>query len=69
MVAFMATLIGYIYNQFTGKNLSVLDLTLIGVVFTIVTGYIVYRGITGCTFTSAKDAMRIRTGEKGVLPA
>jgi len=52
MVAFMATLIGYIYNQFTGKNLSVLDLTLIGVVFTIVTGYIAYRGITGSTFTS-----------------
>ena len=47
MVAFMATLIGYIYTQFTGKNLSVLELTLIGVVFTIVTGYIAYRGITG----------------------
>ena len=52
MVAFMATLIGYIYTQFTGKNLSVLDLTLIGVIFTIVTGYIAYRGITGSTFTS-----------------
>jgi amino acid transporter len=52
MVAFMATLIGYIYNQFTGKNLSILELTLIGVVFTIVTGYIAYRGITGSTFTS-----------------
>ena len=52
MVAFMATLIGYLYNQFTGKNLSILDLTLIGVIFTIVTGYIAYRGITGSTFTS-----------------
>ena len=52
MVAFMATLIGYIYNQFTGKSLSVLELTLIGVIFTIVTGYIAYRGITGSTFTS-----------------
>ena len=52
MVAFMATLIGYIYNQFTGKNLSVLELTLIGVIFTIVTGYIAYRGITGSTLTS-----------------
>ncbi|HYW84524.1 MAG TPA: P-II family nitrogen regulator, partial [Spirochaetia bacterium] len=52
MVAFMATLIGYIYNQFTGKNLSILELTLIGVVFSIVTGYIAYRGITGSTFTS-----------------
>jgi len=52
MVAFMATLIGYIYNQFTGKSLSMLDLTLIGVIFTIVTGYIAYRGITGSTWTS-----------------
>ncbi|HYW85639.1 MAG TPA: P-II family nitrogen regulator [Spirochaetia bacterium] len=52
MVAFMATLIGYIYNQFTGKNLSILELTLIGVIFSIVTGYIAYRGITGSTFTS-----------------
>jgi amino acid transporter len=52
MVAFMATLIGYIYNQFTGKNLSILELTLIGVIFTIVTGYIAYRGITGSTLTS-----------------
>jgi APA family basic amino acid/polyamine antiporter len=52
MVAFMATLIGYIYTQFTGKTLSVLELTLIGVIFTIVTGYIAYRGITGSTLTS-----------------
>src|SRR5271157_4542125 len=52
MVAFMATLIGYIYNQFTGKNLSILELTLIGVIVSIVTGYIAYRGITGSTFTS-----------------
>jgi amino acid transporter len=52
MVAFMATLIGYIYTQFTGKNLSILELTLIGVIFSIVTGYIAYRGITGSTFTS-----------------
>jgi APA family basic amino acid/polyamine antiporter len=52
MVAFMATLIGYIYSQFTGKSLSVLELTLIGVIFAIVTGYIAYRGITGSTFTS-----------------
>jgi len=52
MVAFMATLIGYLYTQFTGKNLSILDLTLIGVIFSIVTGYIAYRGITGSTLTS-----------------
>ena len=52
MVAFMATLIAYIYNQFTGKSLSILELTLIGVIFTIITGYIAYRGITGSTLTS-----------------
>jgi basic amino acid/polyamine antiporter, APA family len=52
MVAFMAILIGYIYNQFTGKSLSPLELTLIGVIFTIVTGYIAYRGITGSTLTT-----------------
>ena len=52
MVAFMANLIAYIYNQFSGKSLSVLELTLIGVVFTIVAGVIAYRGVSGSTLTS-----------------
>lgn len=52
MVAMMATLISYIYTQFTGRTLSVADLTVIGVVFTIVTGYIAYRGVTGSTVTA-----------------
>ena len=52
MVAMMATLIGYIYNQFTGHTLSITNLTIIGVVFTIVTGYIAYRGVTGSTVTA-----------------
>jgi amino acid transporter/nitrogen regulatory protein PII len=52
MVAFMATFIGYIYNAFTGKSLSNTELTIIGVVFAFVTGYIGYRGVTGSTKTS-----------------
>src|ERR1019366_2723448 len=52
MVAFMATFIGYIYNAFTGKSLSNTELTVIGVVFAFVTGYIGYRGVTGSTKTS-----------------
>jgi len=52
MVAFMATMIGYIYNAFTGKSFSNTELTLIGAVFALVTGYIGYRGVTGSTKTS-----------------
>jgi APA family basic amino acid/polyamine antiporter len=52
MVAFMATFIGYIYNAFTGKSLSNTELTIIGVVFAFITGYIGYRGVTGSTKTS-----------------
>jgi amino acid transporter len=52
MVAFMATLIGYIYTAFTGKALSVTELTVIGGLFALVTGYIGYRGVTGSTMTS-----------------
>ncbi len=52
MVAFMATLIGYIYNSFTGKTLTNMELTFIGVAFAFVTGYIAYRGVTGSTLTN-----------------
>ena len=52
MAAMFATLIGYIYNQFTGKDLSLVNMGIICVVFTIVTGYIAYRGVTGSTFTA-----------------
>ena len=48
----MATMIGYIYNQFTGHDLSVVNMAIICVVFTIVTGYIAYRGMTGSTLTA-----------------
>src|SRR5215831_11262502 len=40
MVAFMATFVGYLYNAFTGKSLSVSELTVIGCAFAFVTGYI-----------------------------
>ena len=49
MVAMMGTLIGYIYTQFTGHTLSITNMTAICVVFTVVTGYIAYRGVTGST--------------------
>ncbi len=52
MAAMMATLIGYIYNQVTGRDLSVVNLGIIVVAFTIVTGYIAYRGVTGSTMTA-----------------
>ena len=52
MVAFMATLIGYLYTAFTTKTLSNTELTAIGVVFAFVTGYIAYRGVTGSTKTN-----------------
>ena len=52
MVAMMANLIGYIYAQFTGAALSVIGLTIIGVLFAAVTGYVAYRGVTGSTKTS-----------------
>jgi amino acid transporter len=53
MVATMATLIGYIYTQCSGgKTLSMEALTLIGIVFAAVTGYIAYRGVTGSTITN-----------------
>ena len=52
MVAFGATLIGYIYQQFTGVTLSNLTLTVIVFAFAILTGYIAVRGVTGSTMTS-----------------
>jgi amino acid transporter len=52
MVAMMATLIGYIYTQATGATLSNMVLTVIGVVFAVVTGYIAYRGVTGSIKTA-----------------
>jgi amino acid transporter len=52
MVAMMATLIGYIYTQCTGGTLSNMVLTVIGVVFAVVTGYVAFRGVTGSVSTA-----------------
>jgi amino acid transporter len=52
MVAFMATLIGYIYSQLTGKTMSTLGLSAIAILFALLTGYIAMRGVTGSTMTS-----------------
>ncbi|MGA2141421.1 MAG: amino acid permease [Brevinematales bacterium] len=52
MVAMMAILIGYIYNAVTGQTLSNTVLTIIGVVFAFVVGYIAFKGVTGSTKTN-----------------
>ena len=49
MVAFMATLIGYIYTAFTGDTLSNPVLCLIAIIFAFFTGYVAFRGVTGST--------------------
>jgi amino acid transporter len=52
MLAFGATLVGYIYQQFTGDTLSNTTLTIIACLFGLGTGYIAFRGITGSTMTA-----------------
>jgi len=52
MVAFMATLIGYIYQQLTGNTLGTVSLVVIAALFSVLTGYIAVRGVTGSTLTS-----------------
>ena len=52
MVAMMASLIGYIYAQFTGHTLSIPMLVVIGTAFAFATGYVAYRGVTGSTVTN-----------------
>jgi APA family basic amino acid/polyamine antiporter len=52
MVAFTATLAGYIWTTFTGQALSFPVLAIIAVVFAFVSGAIAYRGISGSTNTA-----------------
>ncbi len=52
MVAFTATLFGYIYQVITGQTLSWLVLSIIAVVFALISGYIAFRGISGSTNTA-----------------
>jgi len=51
MVAFSATLIVYIFGLF-GVALNVPEEILVAVIFSIVNGYIAFRGVTGSTITS-----------------
>ena len=51
MVAFSATLIVYIFGLF-GIQLNVLEEILVAIVFSVINGYIAFRGVTGSTITS-----------------
>jgi amino acid transporter len=52
MVAFMATLIGYIWQQFTGATLSWTSMAIICALFACLNGYIAMRGVNGSTMTA-----------------
>jgi amino acid transporter len=52
MVAFTATLFGYIWSSLFNTTLSYVALGVVAVVFAFATGYIAYRGISGSTFVS-----------------
>ena len=52
MVAFTATLFGYIYSAVANSTLSYFWLGVVATGFAVITGYIAYRGITGSTMTS-----------------
>lgn len=52
MVAFTATLLGYIYSAVFDSTLSYPVLGAVAVAFAVITGYIAYRGISGSTMTS-----------------
>src|SRR5258708_10172363 len=52
MVAFAATLLGYIYTALTGDTLSTWTLVGIAVAFAVLNGFIAVRGVTGSTMTS-----------------
>jgi basic amino acid/polyamine antiporter, APA family len=51
MVAFSATLIGYIFSV-AGITLGNLELVIIAALFALINGYIAFRGITGSTLTA-----------------
>lgn len=52
MVAFTATLAGYLWSTITGHTLSFPVLAVIAVLFAALAGYIAFRGITGSTNTA-----------------
>ncbi len=52
MVAFTATLFGYIYSALFHHTLTYLPIAIVAIAFAFIVGYIAYRGITGSTMTS-----------------
>jgi amino acid transporter len=52
MVAFTATLFGYLYATLFHHQLTYLPLAVIAVAFAVIVGYIAYRGISGSTMTA-----------------
>ena len=52
MVAMFATMVGYIYTQFTGNTLAIPTMVVISTSFAFLIGYIAYRGVTGSTTVS-----------------
>jgi amino acid transporter len=52
MVAFTATLFGYLYTSLVHHTLTWLPLSLVAVAFAVIVGYIAYLGITGSTVVS-----------------
>ena len=52
MLAFGATLVGYIYQQLTGATLSPIALTAIACLIGVAVGYVAFRGVTGSTTTA-----------------
>jgi APA family basic amino acid/polyamine antiporter len=52
MIAFMATLVGYIYTQVTGGTMSTTALALFSIAFALLAGWVAVRGVTGSTLTS-----------------
>lgn len=52
MVAFTAILFGFIYQTLTGQALSWLMLSIIAIIFALISGYIAFRGISGSTNTA-----------------
>ncbi len=52
MVAFIATLFGYIYSSLVHHTLTGVPLGIVAVVFSLLVGYIAFRGISGSTFAA-----------------
>ena len=62
MVAFTATLFGYIYQTFAHHQLSYLPLAVAAVGFALISGYIAFRGVSGSTIAAiAVNVIQITT--------